>query len=102
MDFTTYETFLENLSVIMRGIANLIQEAEWKWNAGKPLLWSPLEPDIIKRGSLTHKEWGIGYTNSSPIQQSILEHLDDDNYVVELTYNIDSFGNDVYSLYIGY
>ena len=100
MDFTTYETFLENLSVIMRGIANLIQEAEW--NAGKPLLWSPLEPDIIKRGSLTYNEWGIVYTNSSPIQQAILEHLDDDNYVVELTYNIDSFGNDVYSLYIGY
>ena len=100
MDFTTYETFLENLSVIMRGIANLIQEAEW--NAGKPLLWSPLEPDIIKRGSLTYNEWGIVYTNSSPIQQAILEHLDDDNYVVELTYNIDSFGNDAYSLYIGY
>ena len=100
MDFTTYKTFLENLSVIMRGIANLIQEAEW--NAGKPLLWSPLEPDIIKRGSLTYNEWGIVYTNSSPIQQAILEHLDDDNYVVELTYNIDSFGNDAYSLYIGY
>ena len=100
MDFTTYETFLENLSVIVRGIANLIQEAEW--NAGKPMLWSPLEPDIIKRGSLTHNEWGIRYTNSSPIQQAILEHLDDDNYVVELTYHIDSFGNDVYSLYIGY
>lgn len=100
MDFTTYETFLENLSVIVRGIANLIQEAEW--NAGKPLLWSPLGPNIIKRGSLTHNEWGIGYTNSSSIQQAILEHLDDDNYVVELTYNIDSFGNDVYSLYIGY
>ena len=100
MDFTTYETFLENLSVIMRGIANLIQEAEW--NVGKPLLWSPLEPDIIKRGSLTYNEWGIVYTNSSPIQQAILEHLDDNNYVVELTYNIDSFGNDAYSLYIGY
>lgn len=100
MDFTAYETFLENLTVIVRSIANLIQEA--KWNAGKPMLWSPLEPDIIKRGSLTHNEWGIGYTNSSPIQQAILEHLDDDNYVVELTYNIDSFGNDVYSLYIGY
>jgi len=100
MDMVTYESFLENLSVIVRGIANLIQEAEE--NTGMPLLWSPLEPDIIKRGGLTHTEWGIGYTNSSPLQQAILEHLDDDNYVVELTYKIDSFGNDVYSLYIGY
>ena len=100
MDFTAYETFLENLNSITRGINNLIQEAEQ--NTGIPLLWSPLGPDIIKRGGLTHTEWGIGYTNSSPIQQAILEHLDDDNYVVELTYRIDSFGNDVYSLYIGY
>ena len=100
MDFEAYETFLENLSSIMRGIANLIQEAEE--NTGMPLLWSPLSPDIIKRGGLTHTEGGIGYTNSSPLQQAILEHLDDDNYVVELTYKIDSFGNDVYSLYIGY
>lgn len=100
MDMVTYESFLENLSVIVRGIANLIQEAEE--NTGMPLLWSPLSPDIIKRGGLTHTEWGIGYTNSSSLQQAILEHLDDDNYVVELTYKIDSFGNDVYSLYIGY
>lgn len=100
MDFTAYETFLENLNSITCGITNLIQEAEQ--NTGMPLLWSPLSPDIIKRGGLTHTEWGIGYTNSSPIQQVILEHLDDDNYVVELTYRIDSFGNDVYSLYIGY
>ena len=100
MDFKEYETFLENLSSIMRGIDSLIQEAEE--NTGMPLLWSPLSPDIIKRGGLTHTEWGIGYTNSSPLQQAILEHLDDDNYIVELTYKIDSFGNDVYSLYIGY
>ena len=100
MDFKEYETFLENLTSVMRGIANLIQEAEE--NTGMPLLWSPLSPDIIKRGGLTHTEWGIGYTNSSPLQQVILEHLDDDNYVVELTYKIDSFGNDVYSLYIGH
>lgn len=100
MDFTAYETFLENLNSITRGIANLIQEA--KRNAWKPMLWSPLEPDIIKRGCLTHIEWGIVYTNSSPIQQAILEHLDDDNYVVELTYRVDSFGDDAYSLYIGY
>ena len=100
MDFKEYETFLENLSSVMRGINSLIQEAEE--NTGMPLLWSPLSPDIIKRGGLTHTEWGIGYTNSSPLQQAILEHLDDDNYIVELTYKIDSFGNDVYSLYIGY
>lgn len=100
MDFTAYETFLENLTSSVRGINNLIQEAEE--NTGMPLLWSPLSPDIIKRGGLTHTKWGISYTNSSPIQQAILEHLDDDNYVVELTYHIDSFGNDVYSLYIGY
>lgn len=100
MDFTAYETFLENLTSITHGVSKLIQKAEE--NTGMPLLWSPLSPDIIKRGSLTHIEWGIGYTNSSPIQQAILEHLDDDNYVVELTYRIDSFGNDVYSLYIGY
>lgn len=100
MDFLAYETFLENLNSITRGINNLIQEAGQ--NAGMPLLWSPLSPDIIKRGGLTHIEWGIGYTNSSPIQQAILKHLDDDNYVVELTYHIDSFGNDVYSLHIGY
>lgn len=100
MDFSAYETFLENLNSITRGIANLIQEAEE--NTGIPFLWSPLSPDIIKRGCLTHTEWGMIYTNSSPIQQAILEHLDDNNYVVELTYRIDSFGNDVYSLYIGY
>lgn len=100
MDFTTYETFLENLNSITRGIANLIQEAED--NTGMPLLWSPLSPDIIKKGALTHTEWCIVYTNSSSIQQAILEHLDEDNYVVELTYRIDSFGSDVYSLYIGY
>lgn len=100
MDMITYESFLENLSVIVRGIANLIQEAEQ--NAGKPLLWSPLEPDIVNGGNLTYKECGFGYTNSSPIQQAILGLLDDDNYVVELTYHIDSFGNDVYSLYIGH
>ena len=100
MDFTTYEAFLENLNSVVRGIANLIQEA--KENTGMPLLWSPLSPDIIKRGGLTHAEWGIGYNNSSPLQQAILKHLDDDNYVVELTYKIDSFGKDVYSLYIGY
>lgn len=100
MDFTAYETFLENLNSITRGIVNLIQEAEE--STRMPLLWSPLGPDIIKKGRLTHIEWGIGYTNSSPIQQAILDHLDDDNYVVELTYSIDSFGNDVYFLYIGY
>lgn len=100
MDFTAYETFLENLNSITRGTNNLIQEAEQ--NTGMPLLWSPLSPDIIKRGALTHIEWGLGYTNSSPIQQAILKHLDDNNYVVELTYRIDSFGDDVYSLYIGY
>lgn len=100
MDMITYESFLENLSVIVRGIANLIQEAEQ--NAGKPLLWSPLEPDIVNGGNLTYKECGFGYTNSSPIQQAILGLLDDDNYVVELTYHIDSFGNDVYSLCIGH
>lgn len=100
MDFTAYETFLENLNSITRGVAKLIQKAEQ--NAGKPMLWSPLSPDIIKKGVLTHTEWGIVYTNSSPIQQTILERLDDDNYVVELTYRIDSFGDDVYSLYIGH
>lgn len=100
MDFTAYETFLENLNSSVRGIGNLIQAAER--NAWEPLLWSPLSPDIIKKGGLTHIEWGIEYTKSSPIQQAILEHLDDDNYVVELTYRIDSFGNDVYFLYIGY
>lgn len=100
MDMVTYESFLENLSVIVRGIDNLIQEAEW--NAGKPMLWSPLAPDIIKRGNLTYKECGSGYTNSSPIQQAILRLLDADNYVVELTYSVDSFGHDAYSLYIGY
>lgn len=100
MDMITYESFLENLSVIVQGIANLIQEAEQ--NAEKPMLWSPLSPDIIKRGVLTHTERCIIYTNSSPIQQAILGLLDDDNYVVELTYHIDSFGNDVYSLYIGH
>lgn len=99
MDFTAYETFLENLNSITRGINNLVQEAEE--NTGMPLLWSPLEPDIVNGGNLTYKECGFGYTNSSPIQQAILGLLDNNNYVVELTYNIDSSGNDVYSLYIG-
>lgn len=100
MDMVAYESFLENLTSSMRGINNLIRVAEQ--NAEKSLLWSPLEPDIIKRGNLTYNGWGIRYTNPSPIHQAILEHLNDENYVVELTYSVDSFGNDAYSLYIGY
>ena len=100
MDFTAYETFLENLNSITRGVAKLIQKAEQ--NVGKPMLWSPLGPDIVNRGSLTYNKWSVRYTNSNPLLQAILKHLDDENYVVELTYRVDSFGGDAYSLYIGH
>ena len=80
MDFETYETFLENLSSVMRGIDCLIKIAEGK--SGKRFVWSPVAPDIVKEGVLTHVEWGFVYTDIKDIPQAILQHINEDNYVV--------------------
>ena len=55
MDFDTYETFLENLFSVMRGIDCLIQMAGSK--SGKRFVWSPVTPDIVKEGALSHVGW---------------------------------------------
>lgn len=101
MDFEAYETFLENLSSIMRGIDCLIQKAESK--SGKRFVWSPVAPDIVKEGSLNHVGWGSVYTNIKAIPQAILHHIDEDNYIVELTYLVNEDGKKPsFSLFVGY
>lgn len=101
MDFDTYETFLENLSSIMRGINCLIQKAEGK--KGKRFVWSPVAPDIVKEGVLSHVEWGFVYTDTETIPQAILQHINEDNYVVELAYSVDEDDKKPsFSLYVGY
>lgn len=99
MDFEAYETFLENLSSIMRGIDCLIQKAESK--SGKRFVWSPVAPDVVAEGTLDHVGWGSGYANTKLILPAILKRLDDDNYIVELVC-IKSSGESVYLLSVGY
>ena len=82
MDFEAYETFLENLSSVMRGINRLIQKAESK--SGKRFVWSPVAPDIIEEGTLDYVEWGFTETEDETIPQVILEHLNYENFVIEL------------------
>lgn len=84
MDFKAYETFLENLSSVMRGINYLIQKAESK--SGKRFVWSPVAPDIVEEGVLSYVGWGFVYTDIKAIPQAILQHIDEDNYLVELAY----------------
>lgn len=101
MDFETYETFLENLSSVMRGIDCLIKIAEGK--SGKRFVWSPVAPDIVKEGVLTHVEWGFVYTDIKAIPQAILQHINEDDYIVELAYSVDKDDKKpCFSLYVGY
>ena len=101
MDFEAYETFLENLSSIMRGIDCLIRMAEGK--SGKRFVWSPIAPDVVGEGVLSHVEWGFVYTDTKAIPQAILRHIDEDNYVVELACSIDEDDKKPsFSLYVGY
>lgn len=99
MDFEAYETFLENLSSVMRGINRLIQKA--KGESGKRFVWSPVAPDVVEEGTLNCVEWGFVYTDIKVIPQVILEHLSYKNFIVELVYtNIDN--GSYYLLSIGY
>ena len=84
MDFGTYETFLENLFSVMRGIDCLIQKA--KCERGERFVWSPVAPDIVEKGALSHVWRGFVYTDIKAIPQAILQHIDEDNYTVELAY----------------
>lgn len=99
MDFEAYETFLENLYSVRRGINRLIQKAESK--SGKRFVWSPIAPDVVAEGTLNCVEWGFVYTDIKVIPQVILEHLNYKNFIVELVYtNIDN--GSYYLLSIGY
>ena len=99
MDFEAYETFLENLSSVMRGIDCLIQMAGSK--SGKRFVWSPVAPDVVTEGTLDHVEWGFTETEAEVIPQVILEYLNSENFIVELVYmNTDS--GSYYILSIGH
>ena len=99
MDFEAYETFLENLSSVRRGINRLIQKAESR--SGKRFVWSPVAPDVVAEGTLNCVERGLIYTDSEDISQVILEHLNYENFIIELVYtNIDN--GSYYLLSIGY
>ena len=87
MDFEAYETFLENLYSVRRGINRLIQKAESK--SGKRFVWSPIAPDVVAEGTLDHVGWGFVYTDIKEVPQAILQHINEDNYVVELACSVD-------------
>lgn len=99
MDFTAYETFLENLNSITCGVNYLIQKAKGK--PGRRFVWSPADPDIVKEGVLRYVRRGTSYTNTKPILPEILKRLDCDNYLAELVC-MNSDGKSVYLLSIGY
>ena len=99
MDFEAYETFLENLSSVMRGINYLIQKAKGK--RGKRFVWSPVAPDIVAEGPLDYVGWGFTETEAEAIPQVILEYLNSENFIVELVcMNTDS--GSYYILSIGH
>ena len=99
MDFEAYETFLENLSSVMRGINRLIQKANNE--RGKRFVWSPIAPDIVEKGALDYVEWGFTETEDEAIPQVILEYLNSENFIVELVcMNTDS--GSYYILSIGH
>lgn len=101
MDFEAYETFLENLSSVMRGIDCLIQMAGSK--SGKRFVWSPVAPDIVEEGVLNHVGWGFVYTDIKAIPQAILQHIDEDNYIVELACFVDEDDKKPsFCLFVGY
>ena len=87
MDFEAYETFLENLNSITHGVSYLIQKAND--NPGKRFVWSPVAPDIVKESVLSHVGWGFVYTDIKDVPQAILQHINEDNYVVELACSVD-------------
>ena len=99
MDFDTYETFLENLSSFMRGINCLIQKA--KDESGTRFVWSPVAPDTVEEGALTRIGWESVYTDIKIIPQAILEHLNHENFIVELVY-INTRNRSYYLLSIGH
>ena len=101
MDFEAYETFLENLSSIICGIDRLIQKAESK--SGKRFIWSPAAPGIVEEGVLNHVRWGFVYTDIKAIPQAILQHIDEDNYIVELACSVDEDDKKPsFCLFVGY
>ena len=99
MDFDTYETFLENLSSVMRGIDCLIQKA--KEESGKRFVWSPVASDIVEEGALDYIGQEFVYTDIKAIPQAILEHLNDENFIVELVY-MNTYNGSRYLLSIGH
>lgn len=99
MDMVTYESFLENLSVIVRGINCLIQKVNS--NRGKRFVWSPIAPDIVTEGTLDYVGWGSVCTYDKAIPQTILDYLNSENFIVELVcMNTDS--ESYYLLSIGH
>lgn len=99
MDFEAYETFLENLSSVMRGINRLITMAEGK--KGNRFVWSPVAPDLVAEGTLDYVGWGLVCTYDKAIPQVILEYLNSENFIVELVcMNTDS--GSYYILSIGH
>ena len=99
MDLNEYETFLENLYFVRRGINCLIQKA--KGENGKRFVWSPLAPDTVKKNALNYVERGFIYTDSEDIPQVILKHLNYENFLVELVYTNTDSGS-YYLLSIGH
>lgn len=99
MDFEAYETFLESLSSVMTGINRLIQKAKGK--KGKRFLWSPVSPDIVEEDTLNRVGEGLACTDIKAIPQVILEHLNYENFLVELVY-IETRNKSYYLLSIGH
>ena len=87
MDFEAYETFLENLSSVARGVDSLINEAIS--HPGHPFVWSPIQPDFVAAGELESIKIKIGNAHRNSILPFILQYIDEDNYIIELTYLID-------------
>lgn len=101
MDFEAYETFLENLSSVMRGIDYLINEAVS--HQGDHLVWSPIQPDFVAAGELESIKIKIGNAHRNSILPFVLQHINEDNYVVELACSADDDDKQPsFSLFIGY
>lgn len=89
MDFKEYETFLENLSSVMSGLDYLINEAVS--HEGHSLVWSPIQPNVVSVGELESIRANIENIDRDFILPFVLRHIDEDNYVVELTYAVDEY-----------
>ena len=99
MDFDVYETFLENLASIRSGINCLIQKATDE--RGKRFVWSPIAPDIVEEGALDYVGREFVYTDIKDIPQVILEHLNHENFIIELVY-MNTYNGSHYLLSIGH